>query len=529
MKQNWLNIDVPACLPSLSSLNVVVMEFAQRQGFDSSKQFLIQLALEELYTTILGLAFDEDDDQAALGVRLEVKQGFLQLSLLSRGLPFSWSMIPDYDPEQLGNELSLASVGLSTFLLKQSVDRYRLLNLGKQGLRFELEWRMPHEHIAELEHQVQEVPAQPVAEQTFIEPEPMRRLNPDEAIKVARLVYRSYGYSYVYDYMYYPERILLRHQNATLDSWVIPSSSGDIIGHIALMKAKPEDQAVEWGIAVVDPRCRGGGLMKKMVDHLMAELHKGQTPIAFAHAVTSHVYTQKTALKFDFYPTALQLCLAPNIKYKKLSEENQQRESAFVVTKAFHPIESQTIYPPAWLHAPLAKLATPLAYVSFEQPQASNQNASGDCLVAQRRQAHQQAFECVVYAHPQTQMASELYSALDIATIHVEQIGADQTHVLAQELHRLCFEKVAVIHLYINLADPAAAAMVASAEQLGFFTCGLMPMMPWPYTLCLQYLNNIKLDYAQILTEQAVFSELKDWIASEQTLCEQLSLQKTIF
>lgn len=525
VKQNWLSMDVPACVTSLSSLNVAVMEFAQRQGFAAAQQFLIQLALEELYTTILGLAFDEDDEHAVVGIRLEVKGGFLQLSLLSRGLPFSWAMIPDYDPQRLNQDMGAGSEGLSAFLLKQSVDRYRLLNLGKQGLRFELEWRMPLEHIAELESQT----AQTASELPVMKLEPIRRLQDDEAIKVARLVYRSYGYSYVYDYMYYPERIVQRHQNGTLESWVIPSESGDIVGHIALMKAKPEDRAVEWGIAVVDPRCRGGGLMKQMVDKLMAQLQQGADPIAYAHAVTSHVYTQKTALKFDFFPTALQLCLAPNIKYKKLSEQNQQRESAFVVTKAIHPIQTEKLYPPIWLQNTLIALAEPLQNWPFATTEsAQDSRITQRSALEQRREHHRQALSDVRYRHKQTQMSSEIYSVLDIASIHIEQIGADQAQVLAQELHRLRLEKVAVIHLYLNLTDPTVAAMVASAEELGFFACGLMPMMPWPYTLCLQYLNNIKLDYEQIVTEQPIFTDLKSWVQSEQALCEQLSLQKPL-
>lgn len=138
----------------------------------------------------------------------------------------------------------------------------------------------------------------------------------------------------------------------------------------------------------------------------------------------------------------------------------------------------------------------------------------------------QQALASTKSLNTTTQLRSEMLSHANLATLEVVQIGADQAQVLASELKRVCLEKVDVVQLSVDLTDPGAPGLVAAAEQLGFFMSGLMPMMPNAYSLSLQYLNNLNVDYEAIQAEGEQALAIKDWVKFEQQMSEQLQLSK---
>ena len=51
-------------------------------------------------------------------------------------------------------------------------------------------------------------------------------------------------------------------------------------------------------------------------------------------------------------------------------------------------------------------------------------------------------------------------------------------------------------------------------------------MMPNAYSLSLQYLNNLNVDYEAIQAEGEQALEIKDWVKFEQQMSEQLQLSK---
>lgn len=530
----WADITIPANITSLPLVQAVALKMAQVQGFDKARCYLIELALEEVMTTILRYAYDDGDaaQQTGIQVQFAVRAGIYQLGIVSRGLPFELSMIPDYDPGQLvSGDTESMEEGLSAFLLKHSVDSYRLINQGKQGLRFELEWWLPSGHIADMESDSNVALPDPMHSLSTVgaASEVIRTLDASEAIQLARLVYRSYGYSYVYDDMYYPERIIARHQSGLLNSWVALSPPGEIVGHIAEMKSQPNDPAVEWGIAVVNPGFRGGGMMQRLLQALLDNLARQQAMIVFAHAVTSHIFTQKTCLKFNFYPTALQLCLVPSLSFKHINEQQRQRESTYIFVRCLQALPVVSLFIPKWHYQTLLRLVEPLGLdLPLADPEKKDLSDSTSPPLDTRRQAHNDVLTQAQYIHPHSVFSSEILSHANLASLHVSVIGADHAELLARELRRLCCEKVDVVHLSLDLSDPAAPALVASAEQLGFFVSGFMPMMPAPYTLCLQYLNNLLLDYDAIQTEGEAARYLKDWVKSEQELIEKIQLARAV-
>ena len=119
--------------------------------------------------------------------------------------------------------------------MQKLADRCLVLNQGQQGHHVELHWR-----FARWRGRARSGPRRRRAANARAHgPEPIiRPLRAPDAIHLARLMYRSYGYSYVNPDMYIAERILARVDDGRLTSWVaaVPGEAAPV-GHIAFMKA----------------------------------------------------------------------------------------------------------------------------------------------------------------------------------------------------------------------------------------------------------------------------------------------------
>lgn len=541
LKQKWLILELPACVESMLTVQSTVGEFADRKGFESAKRFQLDLALEELVSTVLRFAYEDVNDvEDAPSIRVEVRidDEFFNVRLISRALPFNWSMIPEYDPaaQLVDAEVdgSYLDAGLSAFLLEKVVDQYRLINLGKDGVCIELVWRLLNQNIANLELPLEAFCTDKVSTDHHAL-SAVRRLRSGEEIQVSRLVYRSYGYTYVSDALYYPEKIEMAISAGTLDSWVVADDTGELVGHIALMKSSPDALSVEWGMAVVSPRLRGRGVMKKMVEAMVAQLPKTNAVVAFAHAVAIHPFTQKTALEFGFQPLALQLGFAPAIKFRQLDESASHRESTFICMRFFQSVSETVLYVPLWYRVWFERWLNQYAAVqvmsinwagSSAEPEQSAMGVSFDQAVRKRQDAHRVVLAATVYVDAKSQLSTVFNAELNSANIQFQIIGEDYVILLNREIHRLSSNKVDVIYLFVNLAEENAPALISGAESLGFFVSGWMPMSPWPMTFCLQYMNHVKVDKSAITVASEEFDALKNWVFDECDLCEQLALLK---
>lgn len=488
-------LQVPAQPASIGFVQNAAVWLIRQAGMSDKQRYAIELSIEELMLMLLRYSFDDGREEGELDISFLLGSTRLHMEVACRALPFDLSMVPDYDPNALSDDASL-----SAQLLKHMVDRYRLINAGKEGYRVELEWLRPLRHINEMG---EPPPGTGASGAGDFSPPPLtgevRPLNEADALRLARLVYRSYGYSYVSEFLYYPERIAARLREGTLQSWVAAAEDGQIAGHAALMRASPSAEAVEWGIAVVDPRWRGQGLMKRVSNE--AVRHAGATgaSVLFAHAVTNHPYTQKACSDLALTSTALLLGFAPaNLKFRHIHDALRQRESTFIAMRLLKALPAQTVYlPPRHAHA-LQRLAGSVDIGLNDAAGSRHAQASNDAS----------AFDSLIEP------------AVNVAMVNLLQAGDDLAGALARERRRLCREKVDVIYLNIDLSQADAPYAVDVAEADGFFLAGLCPMQPWPYTLTLQYLNNLELNYDAIhaVGEQAEW--LKHLVRTEQQRLE---------
>lgn len=483
-----VNLQVPATQAAIPYVQHAVRWFVEQAAMEERKRYAIDLAIEELILTLLRYSFDEGREQGKLEFTIEMRPTILKLEVTCRGLPFDLSMVPDYDPDTDADDAAL-----SVLLLKHMVDRYRLYNEGKQGYRIELEWLRPVAHVKQLD---ESTGGQTVSAGINDAPVPISTIRPlheDEALALARLVYRSYGYSYVSEFLYYPERIVARIRDGMLHSWVAVSEAGDLAGHAALTMSHRDADAAEWGIGVVDPRWRGMGLLKSISQEVIRHASTTPASVLFVHSVTNHPHTQKSGIGLGFESTALLLGFAPaSLQFRHIHDTLSQRESVFIGTQILKPLPDQPLHLPPRHADALHRLARGVGLRLTEAP-----------ALAHRMQAT-------------TTFDSMIEPAVNVAVVNLTCGGSDLPQALARERRRLCREKVDIVYLNIDLADPCAPQATDIAEVEGFFLAGMCPMQPWPYTLTLQYLNNLEFDYNLIhaVGEQAQW--LKAYVEQEQ-------------
>ena len=488
----WAELAIPPRVDMLRPVQQMAAGLAERCGFDVGARGRIELAIEEVVCTILRYSFDGGKGaEGRVTVRCEVEAPFFQVKVIDSGLPFDLSLVPDYDPAA-ADKADGAEAGLSLHLLKHSVERCRVVNEGRDGVWFEMGWLLPGDPVGE------PGATDDAEERALPEPvEEVRVLGEEHAIQISRLVYRGYGYSYVYEDVYYPERICAHFRSGMLKSWGATTGSGRLVGHLALAKEGPESGALEWCVAVVDPQWRGLGLMERMLQAAMAHAEEREEKVICAHAVTAHPYTQKTCLKFGFQPVALLLGYAPaTLQFRGIGQGLKQRESTVLAARCTHSLPALPLHLPRGLVSTILRLLQSLGAAPGE---------------GQWREADEE----IDLEGRRTEYASLTAHCINVGKIQLSKAGGDVEQVLRRERRRLCRERVDVIYLTVDLADPGVGKAVQAAEKNGFFLAGLSPMLNPAYGLTLQCLNNFDVDFGTICAHGEQAEWLRDTVKGE--------------
>ena len=161
----------------------------------------------------------------------------------------------------------------------------------------------------------------------------IREMKPSEAVEVAKLIYRAYGYSYTVEHFYYPERIEEYNRDGFLLSHVAVTEENEIAAHGAMVRRERWPRIVELGQGVVRPEFRGQGCFNLLTGHMVEKARSMGYMGVFARGVTVHPYSQQTLHRFGFKDCAIALGYGPRFQsYRGLLERLDQR---FTLTNAF--------------------------------------------------------------------------------------------------------------------------------------------------------------------------------------------------
>ncbi len=488
--QNAPRLTVPNDMSFLPVVLAFVREAAKLMGFEKDDLQRIEVGTEEAVSNILQHAFEPGQEET---LELECEQAALGLNIVIRekGMPFDPASLPKYDLEKATTEFS--AQGLGNHLLMKMMDGVSFYNLGRDGKETHLLKNLTAKPVQDY------LPADVAARiQASSEQKPdtvekipysVRLMKPEEAVDVAKCAYMSYGYTYVHDVIYYPERIRQLNDSGDLISIVAVADSGAIMGHIGLVADDFDRSVFEGGMAFVNPAYRGQGCLNRLLDVMFEEAAaRGHTGV-FGRATATHPFSQKGILKYDMHPCAVIISNLPPAKYKGIEQDSTVRRSSLYSFRYIVKPEGQMVYAPPHHRDMLEKLYDGIhALPEFAEPLADSSGAQHDASLA------------IESGHNQT------------ATISVQRTGPGLLEEVRRTVKRLCADRVETIYLYLSLNDAAAAASVSGLEDLGFFFGGIFPGALGKDRLMLQYLNNQVYDYDSLSIASPLGCELLDYI-----------------
>ena len=459
-----------------------VRNTAHQLGLTDSGAEHLSWAAETVCRNVIDRAY-EPEEEGRYDVYVLRRPGQVVIAVEDRGLPF------DYAPLQTGNETHLSNTLHQSF-----ADEISFVNLGRRGNRVELIKHLPHadvrEHLSEDEHhRAVRAPAAP--EDTPLE---VRMMRPEESFELSRCVYRSYGYSYDWDYIYYPDRIQELQESGLMRSCIVVTPEGEFVGHLALTLESSNSPVAEAGQAVVDPRYRGHQLFERMKTFLAERAKEWDMYGLYSEATAVHPYSQKGNLHLGAKETGYLLGYIPaSVFYKEIGEDKKgRRGSVALFYMRVNTEPKRDVYPPVAYREGAQQV------IEHNGLRRSIKNASDVDMSSSSR------------------VSVNVRQDHNLAFLRVEEPGADLGELVRDRLRELCLHHIDCIYVDLPLSHPATAQAGTGLRDLGFFFGGIIPEAHGGDiggdALRLQYLNNIEIETDDVRTASDFGGELLNLI-----------------
>jgi predicted N-acetyltransferase YhbS/anti-sigma regulatory factor (Ser/Thr protein kinase) len=496
-------LSLPARIEALPLGQGFARELALMAGFDEPRISAVLLACEEAFAAIVNRAAPDTEEPVLISgevTALDLTVTFSDREMLPTP---DEDALPRLDAERL-DEAELT--GLGRVLIRAAADESLWQSLGREGNRLRLTFHRSVSAVAE--QAAQEAPERVERDAPLAPAQDYRVRRAEEEVdwfRIARTIYRAYGYTHPSDDLYCPDRLRELNRAGRLVSVVATTFAGEVVGHYALelgglgQVAAGQCAVAETGMAVVDPAHRGRGLMERMRQALEAEARALGLRGLFGQPVTSHVISQRVNEKFGGHCCALSLAfLADNLRFRAMTRDGSgQRESCLLYFKPLLAPELRRIHPP-----PRHRTMLLDTYRECGIPVELDETITLDA--------------------GESRISAQYLSALDLGMIRIETIGADIATVLHVARNQLCRQAGArVLYLTMRLTRPGCAEACAAAERLGFFYGGLAPHFDeGEDVLRMQYVDTA-LDIARLTVESPFAVRLLAYVEADRRRVEQ--------
>ena len=457
---NKIEMTLPAKVKYLSLLQQVATNYLLSNEISDQDQSNINLVVEEALLTILSTSLKNAINQE-LSFAIDIQDQSLILSCKDMGEPVDYGQLNNL-PDQTIDDESFEK-GLSLFIIKKLMNKVELLNLGKKGhelklVRYLNKYQEPIEKIVE--------------EDLSHLPYSLVFLPPEKAILIAQSAYQTYGHSYLYEDVYYPERIAGKIKDGSFISVGALSNDDRLLGHTALV-LDDNHKTGELGVAFVNPNARGKGFLQDLTFKLIENAQDKNLEMIYVTAVTSHIYSQKAASKFEFKDMALFVGCGSELNMKGINEVSDHRESFIIMGRYFNTKMTRTIYLPP-KHREI--ISNTLEHLGITPLLNSEDNSY---------QAHTKGIE----------ISTSLYHT---AKVFAYDIDSDLPHKIKKIKFDLTANSAKAIYLYLNLNDPKLPSLFEQFENLDFFYAGITCGYHDQDWIILQYLNGFPVDFDKI-------------------------------
>ena len=338
-----------------------VYKWALNVGLSDGKALRLALAVDELVTDVVRFAFPGGDGSFELTLRADLSTA--EVIIHERGEPFDPSRHP-YDPERAVEEDNFEGAGFA--VVDHCVDDFAFLNRGRDGKEFRIVQHIESDHIADLHSTKGPDPDADREDVSYS----FSAVQSRDAEDIAKLIYRTYGYTYVREDLYYPERIERALEQGEKFGVLVRSNSGRAVGYFAVLRSR-ESNIGEVGEAVVDVNHRRRGLMKRMLRSLIDQANERGLSGVYGEAVTVHDISQRVNHHFGMKSTAMLLGLFPPQRFRSLFDECTQPITVVIDFRPLVPYETVTAYLPARYAGLLRRIYAALDVGHVQVPPAS--------------------------------------------------------------------------------------------------------------------------------------------------------------
>jgi len=445
-----------------------VYKYSIRAGLDQKKAKELSLAVNEILTDVVLFAF-EPGETATFEMNIISSLNEIEVIIHELGEPFD----PDrhiYSPEKAKNELNFDGAGF--YLVRNITDEFYYFFKGKAGKEFRIIKKIEHPHITELleEETLKKEPEKAVS--YTIAP-----VTEEDAEDISKLIYRSYGYTYPKEEMYYPKKIQQALKEGKKFGVIVRTDKGDAVGYFAVIYST-DSNIGEVGEVVVSPKHRGKGLMKMMMKALidMAKV-KGLLGL-FGEAVTVHTVSQKVNAKYGFKSTALVLGFFPPAKYKGF-QHKEQRVSVVIDFLPLKERKTVQVYPPREYSRILKQIYQNL----------------GIKMLSKKIEK--------IELDDKSHLSLVLNHKFKNGVIVVRKYGKDFLERIKNKTDTLLKKDIKGIYIDLPLENPYTKTVVPELKKIGFIFSGLMPLFHREKDFLRMQLINEDIDFREI----KVFSE----------------------
>ncbi|MEQ8767864.1 MAG: hypothetical protein RL885_28430 [Planctomycetota bacterium] len=444
----------------LKAAGAAAASVAGNLGFVDEDRSRVESVVLGLCREVVEHHFDSPSD-ADFTLILSERPGGLDIRIEDRGLPYP------ADEFSLGRETLIGRLHA-----RGEVDSLRFESRGLEGNNIQVGFSpsaRQQKHLADQSA----VDTDPVPVDAHVSVRPFK---PKDAPAIARCAYRCYGYTYANDFIYYPDQLRSLIERNLLQSLVGVNEHDEVVGHYGLFREHDDSRVAETGLAFVDPRYRNHHLLHTLKEAVNSTIESLGLVATFADAVAVHEITQKANVKTGAVETGLLLAEIPAFTtFCGFDQEPRQRGTVVLYFHVIGNVPRRTVHLPACYRDLLTGIYDRLGLDRSLAESSTDGPAD------------------------RTSLHVEIKSRRGLARIEVERAGRDIVSEVTRAFEALCQERFDVIHLDLDLGDPAQMAAVDAMRELGFFFGGLIPELWQTDVLRLQFLNELELDTSRII------------------------------
>lgn len=322
-------------------------KWCESMGMQKDEAARFTLAVDELLTDMILFAYPDTDGYIELWYRYSLPQ--LEIIIQESGEPFD----PDkywYSRDKALEENNFEGAGLE--LVRQLTDHFLYLNRGRDGKEFRLSKQLSEKSYSDIQRYNEDTPESTEVEDFTYELSPVTK---EDAEDIAKLIYRSYDYSYSKEDLYFPKQNELAIEYGKKFGIIVRTQRGYPVGYFTVIKA--QDSLIgEVGEAVVSPPHRKKGLMNHMMKGLIDMSKKRGIMGLYGLALTVHTISQKVNKTFGFGSTALLVAVTRGSKHADFITDDGQPKSILVDFLPLKRSWNPTVYLPEHYRLILQKL-----------------------------------------------------------------------------------------------------------------------------------------------------------------------------